>query len=460
MKKSGKRLVILVIFVIGFYIVNFNLNSNCKTRHFFLDELKNSWTHIMCENDVAYTSGWAKNGDSISFDFSTSPASTMQGWAMDKSQFNNFLASSNPTGTLIAESMSGAGNFFPQYESEWYIVFIKLYSGCTTFTYGFDYSPCIIITRPTSSIRTFTESNLEVAWESENIAGGITIDLYKGSTYIATLDDLTPNDGIEYCQIPEDCTDGSDYKVKLTAPSSNEADYSDAFTIIRRKVVVSRPKITHTFIPHTSERIEWYSYGTSSKVRIDLFLNNTQILEIASETEDDQQYLWTVWQGNSYSNITSSHYQIRIQDINNPKYVDFSSNFTITNEKYLTVLSPNINSTFKAGSTMQVQWETDTPCDEVYIELLRGNTTVKKITADNTHSYKMKIPYKLGGSDDYRILIAAVDSSTSGISEYFTIAPKLRIPGNNILFLYISIFLVSICICILKYKRRYSNYLL
>lgn len=456
MKKSEKRLVILVIFVIGFYIIDFNLNNNCRTRHFFLNELKNSWTHTMCENDVAYTSGWAKDGDSISFDFSTSPASTMQGWAMDKKQFNDFLASFNPTGTLIAESMSGAGNFFPQYESEWYIVFIRLYSGCTTFTYRVDYSPCIIITRPTSSIRTFTESNLEVAWESENIAGGITIDLYKGSTYIATLDDLATNDGLEYCQIPEDCADGSDYKVKLTAPSSNEADYSDAFSIIKRKVIVSRPKITHTFIPHTSERIEWYSYGTSSKVRIDLFLNNTQILEIASETEDDQQYLWTVWQGRTYENITSSHYQIRIQDVNNPKYVDFSSNFTITNEKHLIVLSPNSNSTFKAGSTIQVQWETDTPCDEVYIELLRENTIVKAITTGNTRSYNLGIPARLGGNNDYRILITAVDGSTSAYSEYFTIAPKLRIPGYNIPLLYASIVLVSIHIYILKHKRKLS----
>lgn len=423
-----------------------------------INDLTSSDTQNLLPHSMYGIRAWSRLGESISYNFSTSPATTINIWAMDETQWYN-SEPEDMQGTLLLSSESGAGTFFPQYEAKWLIVFHNYHSYSTILTYTVEFSPCIVITNPVQSTTIFTESDLRIEWETVHITGGIIIDLYKGASYLTTLDALTPNDGIEYCQIPEDCIDGSDYRIKLAAPSSGEIDYSDPFSIIRRKIVVSRPKITHTFIPHTTERIEWYSYGTSSKVRIDLFLNNTHILEIANETADDTYHLWTVWQGSSYANITSSHYQIRIQDIINPKYVDFSSNFTITNEKYLTIRSPTSNSSFKAGNTMNLQWETDTPCEEIYIELLRGNTTVKKITVDNINSYKMIIPDKLGGDIDYRILITAVDNSASDISEYFTVSPKLRISGyNNITLLSISIILISICIYVLKFRKIARSY--
>jgi hypothetical protein len=120
------------------------------------------------------------------------------------------------------------------------------------------------------------------------------------------------------------------------------------------------------------------------------------------------------------------------------------------------VLNPLNNSSFKVGSSISVQWETDTPCDEVIIELIKNNNTLKQVIADNILSYDLVIPSRIGGAKDYQIRITAVDNSTFAYSDYFTIIPKLRVPGYNIAVLLLSIFLVSLCFMVRKGKTRYA----
>ncbi|KKM86883.1 hypothetical protein LCGC14_1274560 [marine sediment metagenome] len=64
-----------------------------------------------------------------------------------------------------------------------------------------------------------------------------------------------------------------------------------------------------------------------------MYLNSTLILEIIKETSNTGIYNWSVWQGDNYHNQSSSYYRIKIEDLGNVKYYDFSPNFTITNEK-------------------------------------------------------------------------------------------------------------------------------
>jgi hypothetical protein len=208
------------------------------------------------------------------------------------------------------------------------------------------------------------------------------------------------------------------------------------------------------FVPHATGKIEWHGVGISSKVNIDLYANNSFLLHIVNDTPDDDEFFWTVWLGSNYA--SDSHYQIRIEDAQNPKYFDFSNNFTILSERFLTVLTPLNNSSFKVGSSISVQWETDTPCDEVIIELIKNNNTLKQVIADNILSYDLVIPSKVGGAKDYQIRITAVDNSTFAYSDYFTIIPKLRVPGYNIVVLILSIFLVSLCFTVRKGKTRYA----
>ena len=454
MKKLKKKSIIGIIIVIIFlsYVkINSTSDRSPDSATSFSQEisrLHNSDTQALYGHSAFGVRGWSRQGDSITFSFDAS--SNIWVYAMDESQWNSFTEQ-NMLGTQLSTGASDSGIFSPQYESRWYIVFFNYHSYSVSVTYDVTFSPIIRITNPTSSTQIFTESELLVLWESYGgITGGITIDLYKGSSFIATLDDSTINDGYQYCQIPETCIDGINYRIRLA--SSSEVDYSDYFTIIQRKLIVSRPLAGAVFVPHTTGRIEWIGTGTSALVNIDLYANNSFLLNIVNETQDDDEFLWTVGLGTNYA--SDSHYQFRVEDAINPKYFDFGPNFTILSERFLTILNPIYNSSFKAGSSISVQWETDTPCDEVIIELIQNNNTIKQVITDNTLSYDLLIPSRVGGAKDYQIHITAADNSTFACSAFFTIIPRLRVPGYEISIVLVSFALVSLCFFIRKIKVR------
>lgn len=172
--------------------------------------------------------------------------------------------------------------------------------------------------------------------------------------------------------------------MKLIGQSTGEYDFSSYFTIVERKIELSQPRSDDIFIPHTTQIIDWHSIGIGTHVRIDLYLNSTYILEIENNYQypDSKRYYWEVWQGENYSSITDSNYQIRIQDTATPKFYDFSSSFTIVNEKYLKITSPEENSSFRTGSTIDITWETDTPYHTVSIDLMKDGVSVLQIAKD------------------------------------------------------------------------------
>jgi hypothetical protein len=454
---NKNKIGLILAGVLVMMIIHTNYNSSEYTPNFIsreVDNLHYAETETLFGHSAFGYIGWSRNGDSIDYSFIAS--ANIWVYAMDESQWFSFTEG-NMLGTLLSTDSAGMGVFYPQYEARWYIVFYNYHSYSVTFDYDVIFSPIIMITKPTSATQIYTESDLLVTWDSYDVSGGITVDLYKGGSHITTLDSSTLNDGITYCTIPETCVDGNDYRIKLTAPSTSEVDYSSYFSIIQRKLQLSQPKANNIFVPYSKGRIDWYSIGISSRVKIDLYANSSFLREITNDTENDMVFLWNVWVSDEYAHITSSNYQIRIQDAINPKYFDISPNFTILSVRSLFIVSPTANTTVGAGDTLQVQWESDTPCTEVYIALLRGDIVIENVTARNTGSYDLPLSSRLGGDNKYKIQITAVDNSTSASSDFFTLIPKLRIPGYNITILFLSI----ICVLSLFYykllKTRYYN---
>ncbi len=107
--------------------------------------------------------------------------------------------------------------------------------------------------------------------------------------------------------ISKDLESGTNYRIKVSAISSGEEDFSDSFAILQREIKINTPKKDKILIPHTNETIEWYSIGIYTDVRIYLCLNFTPILEITDNTENNYNYTWNVWQGDNYSNTTHSN---------------------------------------------------------------------------------------------------------------------------------------------------------
>ena len=337
---------------------------------------------------------------------------------------------------------------------------IKSSSGCTSVTYTVNHSASIIITNPSSSTVVYPGSDLRVEWGSEGMSSEmLKIELYKGSVFEATLETSTINNGAEYCQIPEGLEDGTDYKIKITGLTSGEYDFSEEFTIESRKLFVYEPRRTDVLEPHTNYLIEWHSIGTKTKVKIDLYLNSKYLLEITSETEDDSYFTWNVWQGENLSTTTKSNYQIRIQKYNNSGYFGFSPRFIITNEKYIKILTPTVNSSYKAGQIMNIYWDTNSSSESVAIDLMKYGTKVLQINSstDNTGSYEWKIPSYLKSDNNYYLFINTTDNSANANSKNFTlIGINSGIPGYSFPLLITGFILIGFCIFLLNRKKILS----
>jgi len=128
-------------------------------------------------------------------------------------------------------------------------------------------------------------------------------------------------------------------------------DISDAvFTISPPTpvITVTQPNTATTLYSGNSATIAWTSqYLTSSFVRIELTTDNgTSWADVASVTENDGSYSWTV------PNVQSANCRIRISEYNNAVVNDESNvNFSIA-KPFITITSPNGGETWE-GCTQQ-----------------------------------------------------------------------------------------------------------
>ncbi|KKL78156.1 hypothetical protein LCGC14_2027660 [marine sediment metagenome] len=462
-KNKGLIFCLVVGFILGQHVYFQFSKSNSNKPISDAGVLRNSLGGTtLYPTWYTYDSGWA--ADHISWSFSTNPLVVIEVYAMTLEQFSSFHGVS-VKGTLLSDCCGVAsGDFTVPFEGRWFIVFWYHTPGDSTYItydtdfYGDNRPPQITILSPTSSDKYFTESQKSIQWSSINAGSTIKLELFKGNSLISVISSSTFNDGIAQWTIAESYSDGEDYKIKVTSISTGVYDFSEEFTIYKRQILVYDPRNTDVLAPHTTYLIEWFSRGTSSKVKLDLYLNSTYLLEITNETEDDFYFTWNVWQGKNYSTITDSHYQIRVQDYVTPKYFDFSSEFTITSERFLKILTPVVNSSYNSGQIMDITWETDSSAEYVSINLMRDNANVLQISpsTENTGSLEWRIPSNLKSDSNYTLLINATDNSAHAYSEIFTIKAIDGISGYSLPLLITGIILIGLCVFLLNHKKILS----
>ena len=164
------------------------------------------------------------------------------------------------------------------------------------------------------------------------------------------------------------------------------------------------------------------------------------------------------WGELNLGDLGPSHYQIRVQDCVTPKYFDFSSEFTITNQKFLNILTPVVNSSYNSGQIMDITWETDSSAEFVSINLMRDNAIVLQVSpsTENTGSFEWRIPSNLRSDSNYTLLINATDNSAQAYSEIFTIKAINGISGYSLPLLITGIILVGLCVFLLNHKKILS----
>lgn len=167
MGRKRKQFTILIsVFLvsIAFLTVGPKEDSSSSNEKKFVDELgvSSSGVKTMCYYDIFWFHGWSKLGDSITYDFSTSPSSNIEVWALDENQVQEFMKTHVLPGVRLIRDSSASDVFYPQYESKWNIFFVKNSFGCIDVSYTVDFSPSLIITKPISSTSILTESDLLV----------------------------------------------------------------------------------------------------------------------------------------------------------------------------------------------------------------------------------------------------------------------------------------------------------
>jgi hypothetical protein len=272
----------------------------------------------------------------------------------------------------------------------------------------------------------------DVTWSRSGSTGSyVNIYLYKGSSYYATLDSGTLNDGFEIVDIPASAATGSDYRIRVYGTSSPYySDYSDNyFSIVPGPTIpyitVDYPNGGETWYKGSSYDVRWHSYGgfTGTYVDIYLFKGASWYRTLDSNVLNDGFESVTI----PADVATGSDYRIRVWDRVSPYYNDFSDGyFSIvpsTTTCTLTVTNPSSVSTWAPGSAYTITWVTSGDCGpNVKIELLQAGAVIGTMSSStpNDGSFSWAI-WSGRAPGTYQVRVSSTSKPCSDTSDYFTI---------------------------------------
>jgi len=181
----------------------------------------------------------------------------------------------------------------------------------------------------------------------------------------------------------------------------------------------------------SSKTVTWADNITDN-VKIDLYKAGLFSITMSASTESDGSFNWdvplTLEEGNDYN--------IRITSTTNTSTIGESDFFGIYILPFIKISSPNGSENFMPGSSQIITW-TDNIDENVKIELYKGAGINRTITASvaSNGTYNWIVPADLAESNDYKIRITSVNSSSvfDESDGYFSIStsPSLELSSPN-----------------------------
>jgi len=158
-------------------------------------------------------------------------------------------------------------------------------------------------------------------------------------------------------------------------------------------------------------------------VNIDLNKGGSFYQTIVSGTTNDGSYTWTQV---DTSLSDGSDYSIVIIDNNDGSIYDESDQFTIEEEKSITVTIPTSSAIWARGYPADITWTSTGTISDVKIDLYKGTTfnqTIILSTANNDSYTWTEVDLSLQNGLDYKVRISSTsDSGIYGESEAFEIS--------------------------------------
>lgn len=268
-------------------------------------------------------------------------------------------------------------------------------------------NPSLTVTSPSSSDVFASGGSTNVTWTSP-LNGNVKIELYKGSTIVATLANTTPDDGSQSVNFPNTNITASNYKIKVTDIASGISDTSPSFTITAvQQFTITNPTAGTVFGSGVSTDVLWISdyLGT---VRIELFKGSALQSVLTASTSDDGVHSVSFPQVTS----TANNYKIKIINREDTSIFDISDNFTITATDFISVSKPESGDSFIPGDNVTVEWSTNIG-GNVRIDLYENGNYIANLSnpTPNDNIETVSLPNGINGGPNCVIKVSSLTSS-------------------------------------------------
>ncbi|NER02867.1 MAG: S8 family serine peptidase, partial [Okeania sp. SIO3C4] len=315
----------------------------------------------------------------------------------------------------------------------------------------------ITVTSPNGGESGKVGEALNITWE-DNVSGNVKLDLYQGDVLVSPIVEATETDQSYSWTIPDSIAAGNNYQVKITNADGTVSDFSDGnFSIEELTEYINFTSLNggETLVAGEEYSITWDSNITGD-VKIEVYqgglLSHTIGGAVAGSfylgteenrsvsygnpaIENDGSFSWSL--PRSFF-VEGDNYQLKISSLSDDSIYNFSENFSIDSEKYLTISSPNGSEVLEPGKNYTITWDDENIiAEDVKIDLYKGGVldrTIAEIDAvansAEITSYDWKVPEDITSGDDYQIQIRQNFNLISMFpSEYFDSSEKSVIEG-------------------------------
>jgi hypothetical protein len=294
---------------------------------------------------------------------------------------------------------------------------IRVYNASDSMVYGMsgDFeirSGRISVTSPTSDDSWRIGTSRLITWTWEGSIDLVSIDLITaGVVYMNIASDLA-NVGYYDWMIPWSASALQYYYVNVSnAADSLTYGLSGVVHIYIAEINVTSPSAGAVWNSGNNYWISWGSSGAGPFVTIDLYAGDSLSCTIVNHTDNSGLRSWTLAQDQS----SGSDYRIKITSDSDITIFGFSDYFTIERPGNISISSPVWDTSWEAGTTQAITWDSYGAGDEVSIELLKWGTLITTLTPStpNDGVFEWAIPARISLEDPgdfYQIRVSSLSN--------------------------------------------------
>jgi len=286
------------------------------------------------------------------------------------------------------------------------------------------FSDCdLTLTYPSSGDHLCEGEAVTITWTSSGCCGDeVGIELLQDGALCATLTSQTSDDG-SYSWTAASCGGSTTgYSLRISSLTTGATDETSGTFDINPEcsLGIGYPNGGESLCENGTATITWNAASCcGDNASIQLFLDGELCGTIATSTDNDGSYDWTV----ASCTDAESGYTIRVTDLDSGVSDDSDATFGILPDCQISVTAPTSEATLCDGSTVTITWEAATCCgSSVSIDLLIDGEQCESIASltdnDGTHSWTVD-PCTYG--DGFTIQITDLTTGAEGESDEFNI---------------------------------------